>query len=145
MDDAFKNCGVSVDEFASFPEGIVYSDIKNLKELRNYLNKPPAERRICLYFPKRSNFEMFDSIVIAYPGGGKPGKIYGYQLKEGAQIPSTGADVTVERAFVFRGDPAKNPKELREWYLVSAKENDEFMGESAKMWTPERWKELNSS
>lgn len=69
-------------------------------------------------------------------------ELYGYQLKEGKQLPMKEAHVVFTKSFVIRGVAAKNALVIRNWHSPSVEEIDTFFGESGSQWTPAAWAKL---
>ena len=71
-------------------------------------------------------------------------ELYGYQLKEGKELPKKEAHVAFMKSFVIRGVAAMKASKIRNWHLASVEEIDAFFGESGSQWTPEAWKQLTA-
>jgi hypothetical protein len=48
----------------------------------------------------------------------------------------------VFKSFAVRGNPVQDGKTFKGWIVPGEEEIEAFMGESGKMWTPKKWKEL---
>ena len=69
---------------------------------------------------------------------------FGYQLKEGDEIPRNFASRECDQSFVIRGRSAQDIY-LRDWHVASTEQLDAFFGTSGAEWTPEKWRLLKDS
>ena len=65
---------------------LAFPDITTLDQLIGGLVDPIAYPHVAVYYPPHARFEAYDLIVVLHQALGKR-RIYGYQLKEGREIP----------------------------------------------------------
>merc|ERR1711991_1268220 len=117
-------------------------DISKVKDLVTRMELPDKVPCIVVYYPSHNSFEMYDAIVASYDTK-KNRNLWGYQLKEGKEIPKLEADDICQRSFVIRGKAAKSGLKKRSWIVASEKAIENLMGESGMHWTPKAWAELS--
>ena len=108
-------------------------------------NSEVSQPTVGIYYPTHASFETYDLIVQKWGKNGKVLQAFGYQLKEGAEIPASSAPKEFDKSYVIRGKSAKNEYEARGWNVASTEQLDEFFGVSGAEWTPEKWEKLNQS
>jgi hypothetical protein len=103
--------------------------------------------QIAIYYPQHSSFEQYDVILVVWDKEGIRRVMIGYDLKEGrGRAGRQARDDLFLKSFVIRGQAqVKTATDAKGWILPSKEEISSFFGVSGKYWTPERWKDLNSS
>ena len=104
---------------------------------------PPHFPHISIYFPSHASFEEVDVIVAAWPTANSR-ELYGYQLREGKQLPKKKANTAFLKSWVIRGRAAQQRDVIRNWRTASEDEISAFFGESGSNWTPTSWVNLSS-
>jgi len=118
-----------------------FEDCSNLQQLKEIVTSPPKRPHVSIYYPKHANFSLYDAVVVVFETGHPP-RYYGFQMKEGQELPTQTASSEVERSFVLRGLSVERPTCPRSWTDLGTAEIEEFFGVSGKKWTPRQWKEL---
>ena len=129
------------------------SMVKNLEELQKALGEICSNHhwegnfpKVSIYYPKFAKFPEYDVFVCLWQKDVKSGVVtydlYGYQLKEGKEIPNQPA--TLPNSYLVRGHPAVNPSERRGWTCLARPQLRSFFGVSGKRWLPEQWRELSA-
>jgi hypothetical protein len=140
--EGMVGCKVFFNRFLDLRDGKSFEDICEVQDLVNRMEPPQQFPSIVVYYPSHNSFKLYDAVVAAYDRNGSR-QLFGYQLKEGKEIPRKLADDDLLiRSYVVRGQAAQLPKELRKWTIVSEQEIEVFLGESGMMWTPSKWKDL---
>eukprot|EP00751_Fragilariopsis_kerguelensis_P029385 CAMPEP_0170916974 /NCGR_PEP_ID=MMETSP0735-20130129/7109_1 /TAXON_ID=186038 /ORGANISM="Fragilariopsis kerguelensis, Strain L26-C5" /LENGTH=615 /DNA_ID=CAMNT_0011315169 /DNA_START=86 /DNA_END=1929 /DNA_ORIENTATION=- len=96
--------------------------------------------KVSIYYPKLANFAEYDVFVCVWQkniSGIVTRELYGYQLKEGKEIP--GKPATLTHSYLVRGYPALSQTERRGWKLLAKPELQVFFGVSGERWLPEKW------
>ena len=119
-----------------------FSTYTTFEQLKSNVTRPERGKYpfIAIYSPGHSNFETYDLLAAVYEHENDEAKWYGYQLKEGRNLPQRGPIEGV-RSFVIRGVSAQAHSCCRDWNVVSASAIREFLGLSGNEWGPWRWNE----
>ena len=141
LDSVFNNCPVFYNRCINLDQ-INFENIKDAKDLISRMEVPKEVPSIVVYYPTHKSFEMYDAIVATYDDKSSR-KLYGYQLKEGRTIPTTIGDNNIS-SYVIRGKAAKKGRNKNNWNIASEEEIEEFLGETGKLWSPKKWKELKN-
>ena len=100
---------------------------------------------ISIYYPTHAQFEVYD-VILAYWGDDHKRRLFGYQLKEGKDIPKKFAVAGVfDKSYLIRGKAASVDQSIRLYTTPSDTALDNFFGKSAMHWTPKAWAELRKS
>jgi hypothetical protein len=137
-----------------FPMMCNIAKIKNVQELETALDEILDSHewvggfpKVSVYYPKLANFAEYDVFVCVWLRDKSSGvvtkELYGYQLKEGKEIP--GQQATLPHSYLVRGQPALNPSGRRGWELLARPELQEFFGVSGTRWLPEEWRGLSEN
>eukprot|EP00978_Attheya_sp_CCMP212_P016354 scaffold42769_cov63-Attheya_sp.AAC.1 len=95
---------------------------------------------VSVYYPGNSNFETYDVIVATWDSVGNR-QLYGYQCKEGSNIPEKFANEGLfTGSFLIRGSAATRSQSVRRWSTPSDVILDSFFGVSLSQWTPKAWR-----
>jgi hypothetical protein len=138
---AFSGCSVSFQE----PFNIRNKSFESYCTVDDFVDSilPPSNYpHVAVYFPTHASFEEVDVIVAAWPRASSR-ELYGYQLKEGKNLPKKKANVTFVKSWVIRGVATKKASEIRNWHTASVDDIDAFFGESGAQWTPTAWDQLS--
>ena len=142
MGRSLEGCATSYNFLWTRPAGgKALPDITTLSELLAGLVEPFAYPHIAVFYPDHASFRAYDVIVVVFLRAGER-LVYGYQLKEGAEIPDKIALLSCTQSFVVRGKAAQSESLLREWTVVSDEQIDSFLGESGKVLAPKIWRDL---
>lgn len=99
--------------------------------------------QISIYYPGHAKFQAYD-VIVAFWKVGQPRKLYGYQLKEGADVGKPFAyDNLFAASYLIRGAATKSAHSVRLFMSCSEEQLDSFFGVSGNQWTPKAWKELH--
>ena len=143
----YSNCSVSFN--APFDlMGKTYEAFTEAAEFAKGIVAPEHFPHIAVYFPPNAQFKDVDVIVACWKDARSP-TLYGYQLKEGKQLPDRAAPSVLAKTFVIRGKAAGSPRASSAtragWTIPSATEIDAFFGVSGLHWTPAKWAELEQT
>ena len=106
---------------------------------------PAGTPAISIYYPGHARFEAYDCILSCWDSEGKR-TLIGYQLKEGAALPTAFAEQEIfHQSFVIRGAATARSNSVRLWKSVSDSELDDFFGVSAVHWSAKQWKKLQET
>ena len=98
---------------------------------------------ISVYYPGHARFEAYDIIVAFWDSTGNR-HLYGYQLKEGSEVPKGFAYNTIfDQSYLIRGKAPGKSGSVRLWWSVDEETLDGFFGVSATQWSAKRWRELS--
>lgn len=136
-----------------FPATRSILTVKNLQELQMALGEISSEHhwegnfpKVSIYYPKFARFPEYDVFVCLWRKDVMSGVVrydlYGYQLKEGKEIPSQHA--TLPNSYLARGHPAVNPSERSGWTCLARPQLRSFFGVSGERWLPEQWRGLSA-
>lgn len=110
-------------------------------------HKSPVKERvpaISIYYPGAARFKAYDMILAVWDFEGNR-YLYGYQLKEGSEVPRPFAyDQIFHQSYLIRGNAPHSSRSARLWRSVSAGELRTFFGESASQWSAEHWRRLTA-
>jgi hypothetical protein len=122
-----------------------FENIEDLSFLVKCMKKPQRYPHVSVYHPRNARFNEFDIIIVVYKIPGHA-DFYGYQLKEGIEIPmeieSLGKLFKSKKNILVRGKPAQSEGLLRNWTLPSEEQNASFLGASGRHWTPSAWRKM---
>eukprot|EP00978_Attheya_sp_CCMP212_P004036 scaffold8672_cov50-Attheya_sp.AAC.2 len=133
-----------------FPMMSSIAKVKNVNELDAALDEilngyewDGGFPKVSIYYPKLANFAEYDVFVCVWKqdDGVVTKELYGYQLKEGKEIP--GQIATLPHSYLVRGNPALQYSEMRGWKLLATPGLREFFGVSGARWLPEEWQGLS--
>lgn len=120
---------------------LAFPDITTLRELIEGLVDPLAFPHVAVFYPPHARFEGYDLIVVLHQALGKR-LIYGYQLKEGREIPKKMSSDACQNAYVIRGFAAQQETLLRGWHVASHDEIESFLGVTGSCLAPKQWRAL---
>jgi len=144
---AYRNCSVSFDEPFD-PMSKTYEDFTMVAEFAKGIVAPEHFPHLAVYFPLNAQFKDVDVIVACWDNA-RSRMLYGYQLKEGKQLPEKAVPSELAKAFVIRGLAVQSPRASNAaragWIIPRASEIDEFFGVSGLHWTPAKWAQLKET
>jgi hypothetical protein len=124
--------------------GIAFETIEDVSILVKCINKPLHYPHVAIFFPSNAKFEKED-IIVCVDKSPQHRILFGYQLKEGKDIPKDPLlDDVITHSFLVRGQPAKKEMDenFQNWIIPSEEQIKSFFGESGKHWTPSAWKKM---
>lgn len=127
------------------------STVKNLQELQMALGEICSEHhwegnfpKVSIYYPKFAGFQEYDVFVCLWRKDVMSGVVtydlYGYQLKEGKEIPNQ--HPTLPNSYLVLGHLGVNPSERPGWTCLARPQPRIFFGVSGERWLPEQWRTL---
>ncbi len=122
-------------------DDVAFPDITTLDQLMRGLTKPLAYPHVAVYYPPHARFQIYDLIVVVHQAADAR-TVFGYQLKEGREIPAKMASDVCECSYVVRGCAAEQKNLLRGWVVASDGEMDEFLGVTGSVLAPKQWRKL---
>jgi hypothetical protein len=137
----FVKCSVSFNE--PFGQTKSFEMYRTVDKFVGSIRAPETFPHVAVYLPTNASFEEVDVIVATWDKA-RSRRLYGYQLKEGKQLPSKPSNTTFLQSWVIRGEAAQESQQIRNWRVASTDEISAFFGTSGMFWTPQAWKELQS-
>lgn len=116
-------------------------DTKNLDVFLEGIVPPATFPHIAVYHPTHNMFELYDLLVVVWFTGNAVER-YGFQLKEGAALPTKDAGMWFKKSYVIRGQAAQQEKEGSGWVRPSQDSISAFFGQSGSLWKPSNWEML---
>ncbi len=133
--------GLSYNRFWEQQGHLAFPDVTTLSDLIEGLVEPVAYPHVAVYYPPHARFEAYDLIVVLHQALGKR-LIYGYQLKEGREIPKKMSSDACQHSYVIRGFAAQQETLLRGWHVASDEEIESFLGVTGSCLAPKQWRAL---
>ena len=105
---------------------------------------PLSFPHVTVFFPKQASFAVYDLFLVVFTAPGEKGRVvYGYQLRQGSELPSEVPSKKCAKSIVVRGIAAINPRPQRNgWYVASDAEIDDFLGVTGRALAPKEWREV---
>lgn len=115
-----------------------------MKQLIEGLTLPSSYPHVAVFYPPHARFETYDLLVVVYQRADAR-QVYGYQLKEGRDIPKKeAANNLCQYSYVIRGFAAEREKLLRSWEVASDEDIDQFLGVTGACLAPKRWRSFDA-
>ena len=137
----FANCRVFYNDLWKQQDcAPAFPDIQTVDQLLAGIQAPPSFPAIALYYPPHARFQTYDCFFVAWSSA-EERKVFGYQLKEGKQIPNK-APNHCEQSFWIRGDLSSSVEKRKGWVVADDAQVDDFLGISGAALAPKEWRRL---
>lgn len=137
---ALRHCTVSYNQHWRQPEtSPPFPDVQQVSDFVAGLQAPPEFPHVAIYYPPHASFATYD-LIVAFWDNDRNRHLYGYQLKEGREIPSSHGAEAFEQSYAIRGTAAKRGNAVRGWIVASDDGVDSFLGDSGKHLAPKHWR-----